>query len=544
MKARYIFFLAFFLFAKISFCQVNFEIQKLETTCKIWGFLKYYHPTVADGKFDWDKELIDIYPKIKKASTQEEFSSILFDWIDKLGDVKDCRNCDENLKDVFNENFDLTWIMDENNLSPSLSSVLKNIEQNRFQGTPFYVSKAPAGNALMINESNKNIDDFPNEAQRLLGLFRYWNFIEYFYPYKYLTDTTWTNVLEEMIPKFLYASDTFQYHLAIKELVANIDDSHAWIGLTDKSKYKSFPYKVKSIDNYCVVSGFFNDEIGESESLELGDIILKINGKDVQKELENQSQYIPASNINRKNVFVYENMLSLEGNSLEVTIKRGDELMEKVVNLYSFTDFKYYDGELNVKWEIIKNNIGYVNIRLIEKNDVLNMMKQLSKCSAIIFDMRGYPKTSFFSISEYLNSEERPFAKVVNPEIAYPGKFVWSKTATTGRSNKDFFKGQVIILVDEQSISLSEFAIMAFQTADNAITIGSQTSGADGNVSVFEYFGGFRTAISGKGIYYPDGTPTQRLGVKIDYIVKPTIDGLREGRDEILEMAIDFIEKN
>src|SRR5690606_23438365 len=153
MKARYIFLFVFFLLAKISFCQVNFEIQKLETTSKIWGFLKYYHPTVADGKFDWDKELIDIYPKIKKASTQEELSMIFLDWIVKLGEVKACRNCDENLKEIFYEYFDLSWMMDEKNLSSSLPSVLNNIGHNRFQGTPFYVSIALAGNAFMINES-------------------------------------------------------------------------------------------------------------------------------------------------------------------------------------------------------------------------------------------------------------------------------------------------------------------------------------------------------------------------------------------------------
>lgn len=30
------------------------EIEKLATTAKVWGFLKYYHPEVADGKKWWD----------------------------------------------------------------------------------------------------------------------------------------------------------------------------------------------------------------------------------------------------------------------------------------------------------------------------------------------------------------------------------------------------------------------------------------------------------------------------------------------------------
>jgi C-terminal processing protease CtpA/Prc len=81
---------------------------------------------------------------------------------------------------------------------------------------------------------------------------------------------------------------------------------------------------------------------------------------------------------------------------------------------------------------------------------------------------------------------------------------------------------------------------MAFQTADNVITVGNQTAGADGNVVVFDFTGGFRTAMSGLGFQYPDGTESQRKGVKIDVEVKPTIKGLRQGRDEVLEKAIEL----
>lgn len=80
---------------------------------------------------------------------------------------------------------------------------------------------------------------------------------------------------------------------------------------------------------------------------------------------------------------------------------------------------------------------------------------------------------------------------------------------------------------------------MALQTANNVITIGNQTAAADGDVVVFEYIGGYKTAISGNGIMYPDNTETQRKGIKIDIEIRPTINGLRQGRDEILEKAIE-----
>ena len=47
--------------------------------------------------------------------------------------------------------------------------------------------------------------------------------------------------------------------------------------------------------------------------------------------------------------------------------------------------------------------------------------------------------------------------------------------------------------------------------------------------------------ISGIGVFYPDGTPTQRIGVKIDYPLHPTIKGINEGKDELLEKAMELI---
>jgi C-terminal processing protease CtpA/Prc len=49
--------------------------------------------------------------------------------------------------------------------------------------------------------------------------------------------------------------------------------------------------------------------------------------------------------------------------------------------------------------------------------------------------------------------------------------------------------------------------------------------------------------ISGIGVYYPDNKPTQRVGIVPDIEVKPTIDGIRDGRDEVLEEALRQIAK-
>ncbi len=55
-------------------------------------------------------------------------------------------------------------------------------------------------------------------------------------------------------------------------------------------------------------------------------------------------------------------------------------------------------------------------------------------------------------------------------------------------------------------------------------------AGADGNVSCIYLPGGIFTWISGIGVFYPDGTKTQRTGIKIDKIVTPTVEGIKAGK--------------
>ena len=82
---------------------------------------------------------------------------------------------------------------------------------------------------------------------------------------------------------------------------------------------------------------------------------------------------------------------------------------------------------------------------------------------------------------------------------------------------------------------------MAFRARANTTIIGSTTAGADGNVSRIALPGGLSTMISGIGVFYPDGTETQRIGIVPDIEVKPTIEGIRNGKDELLEKAIELI---
>lgn len=517
------------------------ETENLFATAKVWGYLKYYHPYVAGGALDWDQQLFDLLPQVRKATTKEEFSAVLLHWIDKLGEVRECRRCETAKEGVFNKNFDLSWIRNSRHFNDEVSNRLEFIRDNRFQGDQHYVTIGRGNTIKIQNEREYEDFDYTEEQHKLLVLFRYWNIIEYFYPYKYLTDQHWDDVLLEMIPKFQNASDQISYRRVIRELLAKMDDTHTRV-IFDGVTLDYLPVKIKEIEGKAVVSGFFNDSIGKANGFKPGDIILKVNGMDAEKKMLEVLPYASGSNTNIKRRNAYYHILKGEESIAEITVLRNKDTLSLKTRRYPFKEFNRLNRKVpdTTKWKIFDDSIGYINMGYINGDEASEIMAKFMEKKAIIIDLRNYPQFIYHVVSRYLNDRKKDFASIYIPDISYPGKFKFVKNERAGVKNKNYYKGKVVLLVDDQSLSRSEFTAMAFQTANNVITVGSQTAGADGNVTSIKLADGTKAYITGVGVLYPDGTPTQRTGIKIDIKVTPTIEGLQKGRDEVLERAVEL----
>lgn len=531
----------------ISAQQIS-QDQKLATTAKVWGFLKYYHPQVAKGKFDWDAQLLEILPKVAQAENKEELSKIYLDWISALGEVPLCKKCaKEENQTYFDKNFDLSWIDDADVFTEQLSNKLRFIEQNRFQGKHHYVSVKykQVGNISLENEPEYNDLDWQNPDMRLLIGFKYWNIIEYFFPYKYQTDQPWEEVLLETIPKLRTAPSEVEFHNALQQMVVKIDDSHGWfISSSDTKTYKLPAFKTKFINEKLVVIGHYKDSLAALSPLIKGDVIVALNDKPIEALIEENLPFAWGSN--KASKFRTLNSMVLrfaEKSQGKVKFIRNGEIKEAKINYFPMDDLKPVPSNL-VKWKIMDGNIGYVDMGHLMNEEVDAMMDDLMATDGIIFDVRNYPKGTMYNIAAYLIPERRYFYKFIIPDLTYPGRFKWQGGGICGNpKSKSRYKGNITLLVNERTQSHAEFTVMALQAADKVVTVGSKTSGADGNVTRLNLGAGAETNMSGIGIFYPDGTETQRKGIKVDVEVHPTIEGIRAGRDEVLEKALEIAKR-
>jgi C-terminal processing protease CtpA/Prc len=405
---------------------------------------------------------------------------------------------------------------------------------------------------------------YPNYAAppvglRLFALYNFWNAIHYFFPYKNLLPSPWTDKLTAHLPAFLQAEDGLSYALALRSLVSDIHDSHGFVYNTvgNSMIQEAYGYRppltLEFINSKLYVVGIKKDSLQPVPPVQLWDEVVAINGLPVQKALDGWRSYMPASNeaAFRRDV---ANLLLAGTKDSRVTVdinskggRKSHTLIRSGRNNTPDRKLVDFNDDYTVMQKL-PGNIGYVNMGALTANKVDSLFTTLMDTKAIIFDIRNYPRGTAWSIAPRLARKDSVAVRFEAPlvtfdhigggESAQDAVSYFTVRADTSRPR---YRGKVVMLCNEQTQSQAEYTIMMFQGATPVTVVGSQTAGADGNVTDVVLPGGYRAMFSGTAILYPDGSQTQRTGIRIDVPVKPSLAGLMAGRDEVLERAVRYI---
>ncbi|PWN60477.1 S41 family peptidase [Chryseobacterium viscerum] len=476
------------------------QIDNLYQLGKTWGYLKYHSPENSKGNLNWDYELFRFLPNINS----KNFDYLLYSW---------CKSFSTALKTDIKENYYIDWVPNE-------------------------------GNPIFKNEESYLRMKWDDDGMKLLALFRYWNSINYFFPYKDLIGKNWDLVLKDYIPKIVHTDDELSYKLVLLELTKEINDTHAGIydfGSIIDEFYgiNEAPLKTRFIGDQLVITDISKQNT--ASGFAVGDIITEINHKKVNDLLAEKAKYIPASNKAALLRDISSIILKTNENDIVITLQHNNGKLSDI-SLQTIPGQDLILEKSIPTHKELDHNIGYIYPAVITKEEIHTVMKKFMNKKGIIIDLRCYPKEFSTSIlSDYFFPTSKEFAQFKTTSLQHPGKFEVSGNAKIGKTNRNYYKGKVAILVDETTQSASEFIVMALRTVPQSVVIGSQTAGADGDVSKILLPGGVSTSISGLGVYYPNGKGTQRTGISIDIQVKQNLQSIRNGEDPLIEKAIEFI---
>ena len=96
------------------------------------------------------------------------------------------------------------------------------------------------------------------------------------------------------------------------------------------------------------------------------------------------------------------------------------------------------------------------------------------------------------------------------------------------------------MITDSRAISYAESCLSFFEGYKLATIVGEPSAGTNGNVNPIDICGLYTVRWTGMYVVKHDGSQHHGIGILPNVAVQKTIQGVREGRDEFLEKAIEM----
>lgn len=432
----------------------------------------------------------------------------------------------------------------------------------RAGGRPTAASAALAP-SVRASPTEKPYPDMPAPAReyRLLALFRVWNVLHHFFPYKHLMDRSWNDALREFIPRFEAADDAVAYGTALFELTALLGDSHVHVyngaaSAADEALFGNYgpPIVLNSWSSEPVVTTVLDPALESAGRVRRGDRVVSVAGKSVAEQRAALSKYLSASTPQALAWTADSYLLcGAKGTSVDVELRAPDGALRKV-ELTRSSEFDQLLEARNAsrfhhpKFTVLASGFGYFDLVELQPHELDAAFDAVASTPALILDMRGYPKGTAWEICARLTDKRFDMATFHRPYwiTPDPSQHVdYSFGQPIEPSTKPRYANPIVVLIDNNAVSQSEHSCLGFEgaAAGHITFVGTPTMGTNGDVTNVVLPGGVTVSFSGHDVRHADGRQLQRVGIQPDIRVEPTIAGILADRDEVLDRAIEFLNK-
>jgi C-terminal processing protease CtpA/Prc len=562
-------FISFFLFQQIIFAQKEQYYDFMKT----WNFIKYYHPAVASGKIDADSLFLNT---IKNISSKDDFNSIIGKLSQNLNKNFITLAPAETSKDILTKNQNFDWYQKNGKISSENKALLNSIYNHRYNFELLKESKLVSDEKKYPFPKEKNI---PFEY-RLLTLAKIQGTVDYLFPHKYIMDKGFDSYFKNSLDENSGINSRKGFEILLAKLVLQFKDSHAFSFyrqlnyraeiLFNISYYSPFDFQI--VDDHLLVTNLIFPEICTKAGIKVGDKITEINGKSISQIINEKSKLLSVSN-HQKLLFVlskYENNLIWPDNlptkmvkvqsgsqkfSTEISfINTADKSQIAILSVYINNKNRKIDSRQLVHKDVayfkVNKTLEFINDLNDNKIDAVidSILNNAAQKKAIVFDMRDYPDWGGFFyhyIYKYFSPTENYFGKYYKPNLKNIGTFTYKDYdyfPLISDKTTHPYKGKVFILVNPDTRSASEWYSMSLQKIfPQSLTIGQQTSGADGDLVKVNLPGDYVLEFTGNGIFYPDNSQTQQVGIRINELIKYKDHDILENRDLEFERVLNSV---
>jgi C-terminal processing protease CtpA/Prc len=335
----------------------------------------------------------------------------------------------------------------------------------------------------------------------------------------------------------------------------HIQDGHGAVTAPAIIRYVgqgSLPVDVRFVEGKPIITRTFGVALA-AKDLHVGDIITEVNGEKIEARIARLAAIQPASNEwTRLNYIRWRLLRAPLGQPISVKL-RGADNRERTVTLTALPASQLTPPpDTSAVFRMLPGNIGYVDMGRLQGKDVARMFAAFQSTKAIILNTRNYPNGTAWAIAPYLTDRKNVVAAqffryapnepdITTSDTYNPIQKYFFGQIIPPNTGQPVYRGKTVMLVDERTQSQAEHTGLFFEAANGTEFIGSPTAGANGDVTNFFIPGGIRLAFSGHDVRHADGRQLQQVGLQPKIVVRPTIQGIRRGQDEVLARALAYL---
>jgi len=388
-----------------------------------------------------------------------------------------------------------------------------------------------------------------NQPLRLGDVAIAWNIFQHFYPYFEVVDVDWDAVLRRTLRRAL-ADDasTKEFLQTLRRMVAQLKDGHGRVNHRQEAPSSRLPVRFGQVEGEIAVVDTA-EQFDRNLCPEIGDVVVSIDGRPAEQRLQDRKQYISGSPQWTEGRALRQLGRGEPESTATLTVRRGGTektcAMTRPDQRVRWQQLRMEDRPNKI--DTLRAGVRYVDLTRAEWPTIRQRIGELANANAVVFDVRGYPRGSAFKLFNHLTGDTLQSARFEVPQFIYPDQkniAGYDTKRWTFPPKKPRITGDVVFLTGAGAISRAESVMGIVEHHNLGTIVGQPTAGTNGVINPFELPGGYSVWWTGMRVRKHDGSQHHLVGIRPDVRAERTIEGIRNGRDEVLEKALEVLRES
>jgi hypothetical protein len=404
---------------------------------------------------------------------------------------------------------------------------------------PLAVWADSGGTRPMVSDAiqleNYAIDDV---EMRIAAISAAWGALSIFYPYFTDQHTDWLAALPSALAEAAAGRSAADTRIALCHLDSRLHDNHGKVTHPGRPITGIVPISFRKFGDRIVVVGGIPEYL---QTIQLGSELLAINGTPAQDAYAQTTLQISASTEGLRDYLTPARMtMGNPGELWRLRIRHPDgSVNDQLLPLVDDSLYAHTNREPRpVNGAELSPGIYYLDLDELSSDAWVQLASRLARAHVIIFDFRGYVTNTAYDVMSHITDQELKSPIWQVPLIPRIDDLKYSTSQWSVFPQLPRFKAKVVALVDGRAMSKVETVLQIFREYKLGVLVGETSAGANGNVGYIDLPGGFSLRFTGLRASSSDGSTVHGHGFAPDYVAHPTLEGVRAGRDEILEAGV------